>query len=317
MRPTGFQGGGRLRIVERMADDDASKVRRVLEEALSAARKDWLLGTVLTVVLAPVFAAAALVGLVIALSYSGGVDVLNLSPAALPVVLEVFLVYMTVGLFFGEKRKVSGSLIAGALAGIAALAVLAHATTLRTTAPAPFWTVYGLGVAGILGLMGYGYAPRDDYYLGLTRYQIDNPFTLRDDVDRAHVGLGFAAAAPQFVLGAIGGIFDGSWALAGLEEREVVAASRALLGLARGDPKAFTPVSALGPTAAARIMRALVGCKLLAAGAAVARLSTQGQRLLATSGASLSPPREGFPTDADSPPRGDPSRARSGRDPGT
>ena len=52
-------------------DDDAAKVRRVLDEALSHSRKDWLLGTVLTVLLTPVFAAAACFGLLIALSYSG------------------------------------------------------------------------------------------------------------------------------------------------------------------------------------------------------------------------------------------------------
>jgi hypothetical protein len=165
--------------------------------------------------------------------------------------------------------------------------------------------------------MGTGYAPRDDYYLGWTRYQINDPFTLRDDVDRGHVSLGIAAAVPGFVLGAFGGIYDGRWALGGLEEREAAAAARALLGLGRGDPKAFTPVSALGPTAAARVVRALVGCKLLAAGAASPRLSTKGQRLLATSGASLAPPRDGFLPDADSAPRADASRGRPARDPGT
>lgn len=267
---------------------DVDKVRRVFEDALGEARRDWLLGTVLTIVFLPLLLAAAAAVLVFMI----GVDVVGevaTRPSAALVAVEVFLGFLFLGYFLGEPGRTRWPLVGVAAAGLAALVVLAHVTPLPRTAPGPFWAVYGLGVFGLLGVLGLAYTPRDDYDLGLGRYMINRPFTLHDDIDRAHFGLGFLVAIPRFVLGAASDVVSGSWALRGLSPHEVRGASAALLALGRGDAAgAHAQVGRLGPTAASRVRRALEGAKLLRPGG---HLTPKATRLLASSGASLVPLR--------------------------
>ena len=53
-----------------------------------------------------------------------------------------------------------------------------------------------------MALLGRAYEPREDYYLGWFGGLMNDPFSLRDDVDRLHVRLGFMVALPMMLLGA-------------------------------------------------------------------------------------------------------------------
>lgn len=270
-----------------MDDDggDVNRIRRALDDALGEARRDWLLGTVLTVLFTPMFLAVALAVLV----FGAGIEVVEVvaSPSRALVGLEVFLGLMFLGYFLSEPGRTRWHVVLGAAAGLGALIALAHVSPLPRTAPGAFWALYGVGVLGLLGAMGLAYTPRDDYELGLGRWMIDNPFTLRDDIDRAHLGLGLLVAIPRFVLGAASDVVSGSWAVRGLAGHERQAAAMALLALGRGDgAEAQRAVGRLGPTSAGRVLRALEGTKLLRPGG---HMTTKASRLLAAAGASLAP----------------------------
>lgn len=267
------------------ASGEVAKVRRAFEGALDAARRDWLLGSGLTVVLAPVFVAVAL-GLLVLL---GGEPVrwIVSHPTSGALAIEVFLAFLFLGFFLGEPGRARWGLVGVAAGGLAALALLAHATPLPQAAPGAFRGLYGVGVFVLLGVLGLAYTPRDDYELGLGRWLIDNPLTLRDDIDRAHLTMGVVTALPRFVLGAASDVVSGSWAVRGLAPHERQATAEALLALGRGDGAAAQrAIGRLGPTAAGRVLRALEGTKLVRPDG---KLTTQGSRLLAASGASLTP----------------------------
>lgn len=265
---------------------DVEAVRRGFEAALSEARRDWVLGTVLTIALAPVFLAAT-AAVVVFVAGGDLVESVVRHPTAGPLALEVFLALLFLGFFLGEPGRTRWGLVGVGAGGLIGLALLAHGTPLAARSPGLFWGVYGVGVFVLLGVLGLAYTPRDDYELGLGRWMIDNPLTLRDDIDRTHLGMGFVVALPRFVLGAASDVVAGSWAVRGLAPHEVRGAAAALLALGRGDAAGATSaVGRLGPTAAGRVVRALEGTKLLRPGG---RLTTQGSRLLAASGASLAP----------------------------
>lgn len=66
-----------------------------------------------------------------------------------------------------------------------------------------YWVMYTICFV-VAMLLGHLYTPKKDYYLGwrTKRHGVfNNPFTLRDDIDRAHFFLGFLIAIPNFVMG--------------------------------------------------------------------------------------------------------------------
>lgn len=68
--------------------------------------------------------------------------------------------------------------------------------------PTTFWGAYVVSWF-ILSVISGGYKPKDDYDLGHEAgpYRVDRPFTLRDDYDRAHLGLGMALFPVNLVVG--------------------------------------------------------------------------------------------------------------------
>ena len=68
--------------------------------------------------------------------------------------------------------------------------------------PAMFWVGYGV-VWVVLSAVSAHYMPKDDYDLGheMGPYRVDKIFTLRDNFDRAHLGLGLALFPVNVVVG--------------------------------------------------------------------------------------------------------------------
>lgn len=263
--------------------EEVRSVRRVFEQALGSARNDWLLGTVLTVVLAPLaLAITGIVILVLLTGPDGWVRRATGHPTGVAAAVEVFLGLLFLAFVFGDGRRIAWRYVGGAAAGLVALACLAHLTPLPQAAPVAFWIVWSLGVFGVLALMGLAYDAKDHYDLGIGRWMVDDPFTLSDDLDRAHVALGFIVAIPRSMLGAVSDIVAGGWALRGLDGAEVEAASRVVLGIARTDPSlANDALRRLGPDSSARVLRALDGMKLVVPGDPP-RLSAKGVKLVST-----------------------------------
>jgi len=57
-------------------------------------------------------------------------------------------------------------------------------------APVLTWSLFFSMVMLVIGLFSGSYAPHSSYYLGVWNGAIDDVFTIRDDVDRAHFMLG-------------------------------------------------------------------------------------------------------------------------------
>lgn len=63
-----------------------------------------------------------------------------------------------------------------------------------------FFLFYTL-ISGILMIVGMFYMPKEQYYTGTRSafFRGNDPFTLRDDVDRSHSSLGFLLVVPNFI----------------------------------------------------------------------------------------------------------------------
>jgi hypothetical protein len=114
--------------------------------------------------------------------------------------------------------------------------------------------------------MGHAYEPREDYYLGWTAgpFLMGDPFTVEDDIDRAHFSLGFAVGMSHMIMESYSGIFGSTWLWRGLEERELSGAVGLLQALAANDSsRARACVQILGRASALRVVRALVKLKMV------------------------------------------------------
>jgi hypothetical protein len=168
-----------------------------------------------------------------------------------------------------------------ALAALAGVAVLTFATSLRSSAPGLFWPLYAIGCLAFLGLLGRAYQARESYYLGWFGGWVDDPFTIQDDLDRAHVGLGFALAVPNAVLDAYGDVFGASWMWRAIDEDEAAIAADALVAAGRGDPAAVRrTLSRLAPSGRRRVAKGLKALGFVAPGPAF-RLTVDGRKFLA------------------------------------
>lgn len=106
-------------------DDDVDKVRRALEEALAQARRDWLLGTVLTVLFLPLLLAGAAVIVVGWLGWGAAEHVaLGSSPGLATV--EGFLGLLFLGFVLGEPGRTRWPMVGLAACVLVALGALAH-----------------------------------------------------------------------------------------------------------------------------------------------------------------------------------------------
>ena len=192
-----------------MAPSD-TQLTTAVRQAFEQARKDALIFAVLTVALTPfVLGLAGLVCFIGLLYIAGDVDLA--STTGMWIFVTVFLL---LGLWNVWRSSAQPPWLAVAMiAGIAALTAVGPTGILS-------WQLHlalcGSLTFGALALMGRAYEPRDNLYLG-TAYGND-PLTITDDVDRAHVMTGCAMALPALVLGAFSEIFASTWLFHGVTE---------------------------------------------------------------------------------------------------
>lgn len=251
-------------------------------------RHDALVFSLLTVLLTPVFLAIAVV-LIVAMAYYADlpfVDYLGFWKSFLTG-LNLSLTFMFIAFFVTPRRRPKRADLAwvgGAILLFGLMAALCYGTKLVSTSPGLFWPVYGGLVIGMFGFLGHAYEPKDDYYLGWWGGRIDDPFTIEDDVNRAHVALGFAAAFPRLLVGSYAEIFGSLWVWRGLEPVELSAATDVLHALASCDfQRSADRLRRLPPHSAARVVRALGKLKLVRTGPDGPRLTSEGEKLTGVS----------------------------------
>lgn len=264
-------------------------LRTKLRELCVSVRSDAKLFAILTVLLTPVAIVLFILMLLFALAF---VD--------LPVVdhlgyrlsfvtgVNLCLAFMVVSYFLRPKSQyqrqaddnnwllVACSLFCGILA-------LSYATQLVQTHPEWFWAIYVLSTLIMLGCVGHAYEPKDDYYLGWTAGPLlmDDPFTIQDDIDRAHIGLGFAVSISHLILDSYGAIFGSRWLWHGLQESELNASVKLLQGLVTRDvSEVKTRVRELTKGSAANSVRTLVKLELMVIDRGFPRLSMKGREFL-------------------------------------
>lgn len=258
--------------------------REALTRKMDALRQDWLVFSVCTVLLTPFALAAAAFGLVFGAAYADIPLPSDLTGGTV-ILLEVFLGVAILSTAFGGSVRERGHGHTWCLAAGAALAGIIAAAHVVHLAGSALVAAVVVGTTAVLGLLGWAYSPRDDYYLGWANGRIDDPFTLRDDIDRAHVGTGFAVAIPRLLIDSWAGVVGDAWLLRGLSAREAEAASQVIDGLGRGDgPGVQRTVGGLGPASGAHVLRALERMKLIRGAGSALRLTQDGVRLATPGG---------------------------------
>ena len=102
------------------------------------------------------------------------------------------------------------------------------------SSPLLFWLAYSLIAFLGLAMLSGVYTPHENYYLGIWNGMIDDPFTIRDDVDRAHYMLGIVSAIPGSLLGAYSDIFGDRWLWQEYDRADFRLAAQILTALAEG-----------------------------------------------------------------------------------
>jgi hypothetical protein len=148
----------------------------------------------------------------------------------------------------------------------------------------PLTAAYALLAVLYCGALGVAYEPRDEYYLGVFG-KYDDPTTLADDIDRAHVLLSIPALAGEIILRSYASIFASAWLWRGLDAAALSAAAAVLDALATGDREEVTRVLDASDLAVLpRALRALVRLDLVRPrDRGGFRLSAAGERLLSDS----------------------------------
>lgn len=264
-------------------------LRTKLRELCVSARSDARLFAVLTVLLTPLAVVIFILMLLFALAF---VDLpvidhlgyrLSFATGA-----NLCLAFMVASNFLRPKEQYQRQdsdtawlLVAGGL--FCCILALTYATPLVQTHPAWFWPLYLLLALFMLGCVGYAYEPKDDYYIGWTAgpLLIDDPFTIQDDIDRAHIGLGFVVAISHLILDSYGTIFGSMWLWHGMQESELSTAVKLLQGLATKDVSEMTArVRELNKASAANCIRVLVKLELIVIDKGRPRLSMKGREFI-------------------------------------
>lgn len=272
-----------------VASQNLPALRNKLRQAIDKSRHDAAVFAVLTVILTPFILAVGTIVLVVTLAFVDLPVIDNLGYEFSVVTgVNLGLGFMAASYFLRPKldyqRKSSdyGWLVVAA-AFYGALLVISYGTTLAKTQPIGFWSMYLFLALAMLGCIGHAYEPHDDYYLGWTAgpIVIDNFFTLEDDIDRAHVSLGFTAAIAHMVLASYAEIFGSMWLWHGLKESEVSASVELLQALAAKDAgRARSRMKALGKTSALDVIRALVKLEMITVDRGTPRISLKGREFL-------------------------------------
>ncbi|ACM21070.1 hypothetical protein Geob_2720 [Geotalea daltonii FRC-32] len=268
---------------------DRVTLRNSLREAIGKTRRDAAIFAVLTVILTPIFLAGATVVLIFALAFVDLPLVDNLGyERSIVTGVNLALAFMAASYFLKPKEpyqrhKSDEAWLMIALALYCALFLLSYGTSLSHSHPIGFWSLY-LGIAlTMLGCIGHAYEPQEDYYLGWLSgpVLVDNPFTIQDDIDRAHVSLGFAVALANLVLTSYDEIFGSKWLWQGLKESEISASVEFLEALAINDgSRARSVVAKVGKTSSLGMIRALVKLEMIRINKGVVRLSLKGREFV-------------------------------------
>jgi hypothetical protein len=245
-------------------------LRSKLRERCAAARRDGIVFAVLTVLLTPVALVVLVFSLILALGLVNRGWVSHLfDPQSFLAGINLCLAFMGASFFLRPKEKYrckadDGTWVFAGVVIFCAMLAFSYLTSLPATHPAGFWSLYLVLATLMLGCFGKAYEPHDNYYLGWTfgPYLVDDPFTLRDDIDRAHISLGFASSIANLILESYGAVFGSRWLLRGLPESELNDAVTLVRKLALHD---FTSATAhiRDPRSAADIVRALYKLELV------------------------------------------------------
>ena len=195
-----------------------------LRETIDKTRREAAVFAVLTVILTPIIVAAATLVLIFTLVFVDLplIDHIGYGRSIVTGV-NLSLAFMAASYFLKPKEPYhrhssDEAWLLIALVLYCTLLLLSYGTDLPQSHPIGFWSLY-LGMAlTMLGCIGYAYEPHEDYYLGWCAgpLLIDDPFTIQDDIDRAHVSLGFAVALAHMVLTSYAEIFGSTWLWQGL-----------------------------------------------------------------------------------------------------
>lgn len=264
-------------------------LRSKLRELCTGARKDAAIFAALTVLLTPLAVALFILMLLFALVLVDLplIDHLGYERSFL-VGINLCLAFMAASYFLRPKdqymRQADDTtwLMVG-LGLFCCILALSHGTPLAQIHPEWFWPLYLLLALAMLGCIGHAYEPKDDYYLGWTAgpLMMDDPFTIRDDIDRAHIGLGFAISFAHLILDSYGAVFGSRWLWHGLKESELTGSVALLRGLAeRSDEAVMARFRAIARGSAADSVRALVKLELVVIDKGHPRLSWKGKEFL-------------------------------------
>jgi hypothetical protein len=264
-------------------------LRRQLRHTCDTARRDAVIYAILVVVLSPVAVVIFLLTLLFALALVDlpFVDYLGYRVSFITGV-NLCLAFMGSSYFLRPKAQYQQKpsdgfwlLTAGCLFCI--ILALSYFTTLAANHPAWFWSLYLMLALVMLGCIGHAYEPHDDYYLGWTAGPLlmDDPFTIRDDIDRALIGLGFLVFISQLILESYGAIFGNRWLWRGMQESELAVSAALLQGLAVQDASgAISRIQGMSKESAADVVRALVKLDLVVIEKGRPKLSRKGREFL-------------------------------------
>ncbi|BBA70055.1 hypothetical protein [Geobacter sulfurreducens] len=264
-------------------------IRDRLRLSLDSARHDTATFAMLTVVLTPIFMVVGTIFLVFTLMIVDVPVVDHLGyDASVATGANLSLAFMAASYFLRPKQDYQRGrrgypwLVVGASLFCVLLGI-SYGTTLPATAPGLFWSLYLVFALAMLGCIGHVYEPHDDYYVGWVAgpVLIDDPFTIEDDIDRAHLSLGLVGALSHLILSSYGEIFGSLWLWRGLKDHELSASVEFLKALAAKDPnRARTRMLSVGNASARDIMRALQKLEMILVVDGAPRLSMKGRELL-------------------------------------
>jgi hypothetical protein len=266
------------------------QIKGELKESLTRARRDALVFALLTIALTPAFVIIALIVVVCALAFVD-LPIIDYFGYGLSFVtgVNLCLSFMIASYFLcpkesDKRQKEDKYFIIVSLVVWICLIALSYGTSLIENSPRLFWTLYLIAVLAMLGCIGYAYEPKKDYYLGWAIYRygyIDDPFTIEDDIDRAHTYLGFAMAVPYLLMRSYADIFGSTWVWHSFKEREISGAVKLLQALVRGDlERAKGCLELLGEASATKVVRALVKMDMISTDRCRLRLKPNGRDIL-------------------------------------
>ena len=264
-------------------------LRKKLRELCVSARSDAKLFAVLTVLITPVAVAVFAFILMLTLGSSRLSRVNHFGyRLSFVSVVNLCLAFMVVSYFLRPKEPyqrrendANWLLLAGGL--FCGILGLSYAIPLAQTNPEWFWPLHVLLTLGMLGCVGHAYEPKDEYYLGWTAGPVlmDNPFTIQDDVDRTHIGLGFVVSIAGMIFDSYGAVLGSRWLWNGLQESELSVSIKLLQALAARDASEVTErVRELTKDATVNSVRALVELELVFINKGNILISMKGRKFL-------------------------------------